>query len=307
MEVPPNPIKDAFEFEVDAPEKNDNLIVYVGPAADNFFSFYDLNFVAGADFPDYIAGQKFESYILNETAVGFLGWKDPAEAIGKRFKIDFFRDDIFYGGKIVGVVEDFHQASLHHKIEPTVYFQQPLFYLSFLIKVPKQNTQQALDQMEACWNNFFPEYPFVYTFQDHLYEEKYRKEIMQSKLTRLFSILAFVIAIIGLMGITIILTEQRTREIGIRIMLGSGISRILLKLSTEIIVVLTLATGVAMPVSLFLVDKLLQNFAYSIMLANHWWIPLVISLTFIAVIATIVVSTIYQTAQKKPIESLKWE
>lgn len=307
MEVPPAPIKDAMNFETDAPVKNENLMIYVGPVADNFFDFYDRPIVAGSDFPEYVQGQQFESYILNESAVRFLGWDNPADAVGKQFKLNFFAEGFFYGGKIVGVVEDFHQSSLHHGITPTVYFQQPRFYINFLIKIRQDQAKEALDFIENTWSQFIPEYPFLYKLQRQHYEEVYAKEKTQSLLSSLFTVLAIIITLIGLMGLTTILSEQRTKEMGIRTVLGAGKLNILLVTAKEILIVLAVSIFVSIPVAITIINQWLQNFTYSILPENYWWVVILVASTFFITITSLVLLIAYTSARKKPIESLKWE
>lgn len=305
MEVPPSPIKDAFNIETDSPADMEDIIMYVGPVSDNFFTFYQRPIIAGNDFPPYINDQQFESYILNETAVRLLGYEDPAEAIGKDFKVQFFTEGIFYGGKIVGIVEDFHQTSLHHKIAPTVYFQQPLFYINFLVKFKEEDTEKALEYIEATWSEFVPDYPFVYNFQDQLYAAAYSKEHRQSLLTSLFTVLAIIITVIGLLGITTILTEQRTREIGIRTVLGAGSWNLMFTSIQEIVLVLGVAIVLAVPIAMLGAAEWLNNFAYTLLLSNLWWLPVLVSIVSFILTTSIVILMVFATSRRNPVESLK--
>ncbi len=305
MEVPPSPIKDAMQFEADAPIENENLSIYVGPVADNFFKFYDQSIISGTDFPEYVKDQEFENYILNESAVKFLGWTDPGEAIGKSFKLNFHAEGFIFGGKVCGVVEDFHQTSLHHPIDPTVYFQQPAFLMSFLIKVKNENSKAALLEIEETWNKLIPDYPFVYTFQKQLYNKAYAKDIIQTRLSVLFTILAIIITLIGIIGLITILTGQRTKEIGIRRVLGASINSILMHLSKEILIILIISTTLSSVIAILLVNHWLQNYVYAIIISNYWWLIVGVSIVSILITSTIIFMTVYFTSKRNPSDSLK--
>ncbi|NJK86643.1 MAG: hypothetical protein HC906_12430, partial [Bacteroidales bacterium] len=163
MDPPAYLVKDARRVEYgDIPEENKNLIIPILPADDSFFSFFNIPFVAGGE-RKYVTGQKHENYILNESAIKKLGFKSAESAIGTPFKVNSFQNEIS-GGTIVGVVKDFHFASLYHPIEPTIYFQKPIWHWTYLIKIVPGNENETLATINRTWKEIFPDHPFDYTF-----------------------------------------------------------------------------------------------------------------------------------------------
>jgi len=323
MEEPSRPTKDGgwcyaegFNDEQDAP------IIYVLPVDRNFIQFMEMELIAGQDFINDVSPAATKSflvglpaiknyinnanrfYILNETAVKTIGWKSPEEAIGKMFS---WRNSLFelQRGPIVGVVKDFHYASLRDQITATVLFYEPLWFFNFLVKIHPDQIAATLSQIEHTWNKVYPNYPFEYDFVDDLFAALYRAEQRQGQMLASFSIIAIFIAYLGLLGMTSFSTVQRTKEIGVRKILGASIMEIVFLLSKEFARWIMLANLIAWPVAWYFMNKWLQNFAYHIHI--DWWLFFIAGL-FAFVLAVMTVGCLtFKAAIANPMNALRYE
>jgi putative ABC transport system permease protein len=281
-------------------------LIYINPVDDSYFKFYDLEMIAGEDFPNYVEGQGFDSYIINKTAMKYLGFKNPNEAVGAKFKLNHRMID-FKEGRILGVVNDFNYASLHHEIEPMVYFQRPMFYFSFFIKIDSSNVQRSLAKIQEVWETVYPNYPFEYHFSDQIYQQAYINEYTQSKLSGGFSVVAIIISITGLIGLTTIMANRRKKEIGIRKVLGASSLNIVKALSKEFFQLILISLIIASFISYFLVIEWLNNFVYRIDLAGNWWVYLLIMMIITSFIMFIVTFKAFISSRINPIDCIRDE
>lgn len=210
--------------------------------------------------------------VINETAAHQLGWT-PEEALGKQMRFYITEgDDIFqdYRGTVAGVIEDYHITSLHDPIGPVAYMPAKTpwgAYLplgSILVKLAPGNMQQAMQKLKQAWDNVVPEQPFEAVFLDASLDNMYRKEIRLGKLITTFTILAVLIACLGLFGLAAYTAEIRTKEIGIRKVLGATISQIIALLSLDFVKLVMAGFLVAAPIAWFVVNQWLQNFVYRV-------------------------------------------
>ncbi len=308
MEDPADESMDMMPFETSGIKENiENKMLYVYPVDDNFFSFYNIGFLSGRNFKPFDGSNRgTENYILNEKALSVLGWT-PQEAIGKPFTLKFFMNDsnFFNGGQIVGVVEDFQMASMKNEIKPFVFFQKSFWLFSAQIKIKKGTSTEALNLIEDVWNSIYTDFPFEYNFIENLYEAVYRNEFQIKKMGISLCVIALILSGLGLLSITGILFQTKTKEIGIRKVNGATSVRILRMLAGEYSKWIVLAIIIASPIGWLLMNKWLQNYVHKIELS--WWIFL-ISGAAIYVIAMVTVSwQSWITAGKNPVDSLKYE
>lgn len=195
------------------------------------------------------------SFILNETAVAATGLTDP---VGKSFSL--------WGekGTIIGVVKDFHHASIHQKIEPVILFHWPHWYWMVYVKVNGQDTPGAIKATEKMWKQYNPGYPFQYSFIDASYDAMYRSEQRTGKIFAGFSLFAIAISCLGLFGLATFTASQRTKEIGIRKALGASIKQIVTLLSKDFLKLVAIAFIFSIPVAYFGMQTWLQAFAYRV-------------------------------------------
>jgi putative ABC transport system permease protein len=306
MSEPTSDDKDVFTIkDGDLKPEKKKLALHMLICDDNLVNFLNLKIVAGDNFPKYIPKQTFESYILNEEATKYLGFDKPDEAIGKRLSFNFDVDSILFGGKIVGVVKDFHYATLHNEIRPLVMFQQPVWYWTFMVKFNPKNKAQALNLLNVSWKKVYPDYPFDYIFLDDLYNQAYSKEITQSKIINLFSIIGLLIACIGLICLTSYIAETRTKELGIRRVNGARVTDLLVMLNKNLAKWVVIAIVIAFPVSWYTMNKWLQNFAYKTELS--WWIFALAGIVVLGIALLTVSWQSWKAATKNPVEALRYE
>lgn len=264
----------------------------------NFIEFYGLEIVAGRAFSDEIPTDKRFAYIVNEALVKDLGWDDP---IGKQFGVSW--EDTL--GTVIGVVKDFNFNSLHHKIQPLYISSQDWGYDEMSVKISPQNYAAALGHLEKVWNEHVPDRPFQYIFLDEHFETLYLADRQVSQIVGVIAGLAILTACLGLFGLAAITTEQRTKEIGIRKVLGASLLNLITLLAKNFVRLVLLAFLIAAPVGYFIMQNWLQNFVYRI--AIDWWVFLFAG-GIALVIALATVSThALKAALANPVEALRYE
>ncbi len=305
IEEPSGETLDALQVESGEIGKgSDEMRLFVLAVEDNFLDFFNIPLIAGRNFTKYNPARKGEDYILNETAARRMGWT-PEEAIGKPFRIKFDDPDIFFGGTVTGVVKDFNFNTAKQKIKPYVLFQKPIFYLCFLVKIDPGRRSEAVSYIKKIWEEELPDYPFQFEFLGDTYRNAYAREIVQGKLTGLFSILAVIIICFGILTITSLLVVQKTKEIGIRKVNGARLPNILLGLNREFLLSFLAAFLIACPAAWYFMNKWLQGFVYHIRL--NWWVFAVSGLIILAVTLITVTLQSLKAALRNPVESLRYE
>ncbi len=228
----------------------------------HFAELLDLEMTDGRYFSREIPSDMTSAVVINETAMKELGLEDP---IGKRFDKDFGGAKKGEYVTIIGVVKDHHFQSLHHGILPMLIrpFSVDVWrYTS--IKIRSEHISEALSLIEMAWLKFSGGMPFEYSFLDDDFDSLYKSEKRAGKLLSLFSSLAIFVACLGLFGLVSFTAEQRTKEIGIRKVLGASVSKIILLLSRELVLLVCVASLVAAPLGFLAMHKWLANFAYRI-------------------------------------------
>ena len=235
--------------------------------------------------------------VLNETAVGRLGWDHP---IGKTIFLENWNAQ----GTVVGVVKDFHNQSLHERIEPIILAD--LGWDAFLnLRLAAEGITDTIAGLGNVWDEFVPAEPFRFRFISEEYERFYQSERRIGMLAGIFSVLAIIIAALGILGLSLFSTERRTKEIGIRKVLGASANSIVFLLSREFLICVVLANLISWPMAYVFMGRWLQNFAYKTSI-GPW--PFVLSSALAGVIALITIS--YQSikaASANPAESLRYE
>jgi putative ABC transport system permease protein len=264
----------------------------------------DSDFLATMGIP-LVSGKNFSSgqsvsYLLNEAALKTLGWKTPGEAIGRPFQYGTYPR-----GEIVGVVRDFHYKSLYEKIEPLVIHNSRRFTRFLLVKIGPGNLDDALQHMRKVWKSFEPDIPFEFVFLDDYMNTLYQNDQRTRTIFAISSFLTIFIASLGLFNLASFSVIQRTKEIGIRKVLGASVSRIVAMLCRDFVRLVILANVIAWPLAYFAMSRWLQNFAYRV---NISLIPFILSavLAFFAALVTIFFHSL-KTALANPVESLRYE
>jgi putative ABC transport system permease protein len=237
------------------------------------------------------------TFILNEAAVKALGWT-PEEAISKTIKKN-------HSGTIKAVVKDFHFSSLHQPIGPLVIFLNKEFVNELFVKVTGENIQFALQSLQSLWKEQVPHRPFEYHFLDEEYDTMYRAEQRIEKIFGTFAIVAILLACLGLFALAAFTTVQRTKEIGIRKVLGASVASITALLSSEFVKMVLVALAIAIPVAWYAIEQWLQDFAYRI--AIQGWVFALAGLVAIFITMVTVSFQTIKAALANPVESLKNE
>jgi putative ABC transport system permease protein len=269
----------------------------------NFVELLDLEIVAGRYFSPEIPTDATSSVVVNETAVKELGLTDP---VGKRFHKEFGGAKEGEFVTIIGVLKDFHFNSLHHDIFPMLIRPlSPSTWNLTSIRIEPGNIAETLARIEDTWRTFTGGQPFEYSFLDEDFDNLYRSEQRMGQIFSIFAALAIFIACLGLVGLISFTAEQRTKEIGIRKVLGASVSKIIYLLSREVVVLVFVAVLVAAPIAFFSMHKWLENFAFRIGIS-----PLMFILTALGTLAIAFLSVSFRAikaAQANPIDSIRYE
>ena len=223
-----------------------------------FADLFDLKFAAGRNFSREFPADE-NALILNETAVGFMGFEDPESAVGQ--KVDYW-GEIY---PIIGVLKDYHQQSLKVAFEPHIFRFIPYGRGSrgmIAMKTNSADMRETVDIVKQKYDEFFPGNPFNHFFLDDYYNQQYRSDELFGKVYGLFSLLAIFVTILGIYGLSSYSISQLKKEIGIRKILGASISRIVGMLTGEFIILIAVATVIAWPVAYYIMDRWLKSFAY---------------------------------------------
>jgi putative ABC transport system permease protein len=265
----------------------------------DFIAHYDLELVAGRtysrDYPSDLNG----AIVINEAAARQFGYTNPTEIIGKKF------DQWGREGEVIGVVKDFNYISLHRNIEPLTLPLVPEASRYLSLKVKSENLSQRIAEVENIWKELAPHRPFLYSFLDEDFNKQYESDLRFRKIFTTFSIFALIIACLGLLGLATYTAEQRTKEIGIRKVLGADVSGIVTLLSKDFIRLVLVAIIIATPLSWYAMNRWLEGFAYKVEVS--WWIyPLAGILAIIIALLTISSQAI-KAALMDPVKSLRSE
>lgn len=241
------------------------------------------------------------AFVVNETLVKKVGYVNPQEAIGKKLVTGI--GDI--SAEIVGVVKDFNTRSLHEEIQPTLLMNLPFLYHNAGVKIKTDNMEASIAHIEKVWSKQFPNALFEHKFMDESIARLYESESQIFYLFQIFAGIAILIACLGLWGLINYVTQQRTKEIGVRKIIGASIPNIVLMLSKDFILLIVVAAVIASPLAWYAMTEWLQNFAYSTNMA--WWIFALATLITVMITFLTVGFQSFRAAVSNPVESLRAE
>jgi putative ABC transport system permease protein len=281
---------------VGGPESN--ISGYTVGIDQDYIKSFDLKLAAGRSFDREHTNDR-RSVILNRAMAEALDFKDPAAAIGE--KVKHGRDTL----EIVGILENYHQMSLKEAVSPLVFRFTPQFSNFYAFKIEGDDYKGILASLEEPWKTFFPGNPMDYFFLDQFFNRQYESDKQFGRIFSLFTLLAIFIACLGLFGLASFLTMQRTKEIGIRKVLGSSASHIVLLLSKGFIQLVLIANLIAWPLAYYIMDNWLQSFPYRIQIN-----PLLFLFAGSGVVLIAFFSVGFQTLKAaliNPAQTLKYE
>lgn len=264
----------------------------------DFIQLFGLKVVAGRPYSGEVANES-SNVLLNESASKLMGFEKPEDAINDQI---YFWGDTF---RIVGVVKNYHQQSLKQAYEPLVFRYNNAPGGFYSIKFNTSNVKESMSRFEQNWKELFPGNPFISFFLDDHYNKQYQADQQFGKVFGIFSALAIFIACLGLFGLSSLTAIQRTKEIGVRKVLGASIGSILALISKDYVMLMTGAILIAVPIAWYVMNSWLQDFAYHIDLS--WWIFAIPSLLVIFVaLMTVSIHTV-KAARTNPSKSLRYE
>ena len=284
-------------FNWEGKNPNDVILIHNTSVSYDYFKTMKMEILEGRAFSKEFTTDVNEAFIINEECAKLLG---EGSAVGKRFT----RGN--NNAKVIGVIKNFHFKSLSTEIEPmAISLFTPGGYSLFLIRISGNNISQNLTFIEDTWKHIAPNYPFEYTFLDEQFDRLYRAEQRMGKIFNYFTILGIFIACLGLLGLASFMAEQKTKEIGIRKVLGASIPNIVYLLSREFLILVGISNLIAWPIAYYFMNKWLQNYAYH---AKIGIIIFIFSAVMAVLIALLTVS--YQSikaAKADPVRSLRYE
>ena len=270
----------------------------------DFVKTMGMTIVEGRDFSRDVASDTTYAVLVNESMVKRMAWENP---LGKKF--------IFQGGgpngsdivkTVVGVVKDYHQNSLYDAIEPLMMVLDDNENYVF-VRTTEGDVRQSLAEVEKAWKEIFPNSPFEYNFLDQDFNSQYKADEKRSQIFTAFSGLTIFIACLGLLGLAAFTTEQRTKEIGVRKVIGAGVPGLVVLVSREFFLLVGIGMLLAFPAAWYFTENWLQNFAYRIVLSSEW--PTFIVSAFLAFIITLITVGFHvvRAASANPVSALRDE
>jgi len=274
---------------------NQNISITCWPIDERFLDFFNIEITEGRKFSDNIEADK-NKFILNEAAVKEFNWDKPLEKKMQGFGFD---------GEIIGVAKDFNFSSLKENIQPLQFWLTNERHYVIMLKISNGNITESIKHIENTWNKFEQEATFRYTFLDEKLQAQYNREEGIAYFIEFVALWSILLSITGLLGLSLFVARQRTKEIGIRRANGATIKEILLMLNYDFVKWILIAFVIAVPVAYYAVNKWLESFAYRTELS--WWVFALAGVftLFISVLAVSIQT--FRVARKNPVEALRYE
>jgi putative ABC transport system permease protein len=278
-------------------DPNESILMHNTAVDYDFIETMNMEILDGRNFSREFPTDEKEAFILNEEGARLLG---EESAVGKPFTLWQIK------GKVIGVVKNFHFKSLNIHVEPLVIrLLKPQPYSYMFVRIRGDNVTESIQYLEKTWRNIATVFPFEYQFLDEYYDRTYRAEQRMGKLFNAFTTLAIFIACLGLLGLASFMAEQRTKEIGIRKVLGASVSNIILLLSKEFVLLVAISNILAWPLAYYLMNKWLENYAYHASVNPFFFLASALAALGIALLT--VSYQALRAASSNPIDSLRYE
>lgn len=272
---------------------------------DHFVEVFGMDMLAGRTPLRSRGTDEREAVLINETAMRRMGWDSPDEAIEQEIMVDM-GNPWAHERRIIGVVADFHMRSLHHPIEPMIirhWFRDNLPF--YAIRIDTDDLNGTVSRIEETWKQLMPDVPMVYTFLDEDYDRLYVAERTLREVFGVFSFIAVFLACAGLFGLASFMTERRTREIGVRRILGATVFQTAGLLLKEYVYLVLIATALAAPIAYFAMGQWLQMFSYRVDVGPAAFI--VAGVVVLAIALMTVSLRVVRVARAKPVDALRYE
>jgi putative ABC transport system permease protein len=291
-------LKEMTQLVGEKDAKNQNMYYYFSDS--DFLEIYGMELAAGRGFAKDRAADAASSCLINEAAVSDFGWSSPQEAVGKHILTSYGE-----AKEIIGVVKNFHFRGVDYRIEPLILENNPGMFEHLTLSLNTGDIGKTLDSIKGIWQQRFPGYPLQYHFLDSVFAKLYQAEERARQLITIFAGLGLFIASLGLLGLASYTAQQRTKEIGIRKVLGAQVIRIVVLLIKDFVKWVSIGIIAACPVAYIIGRTWLSSFPYR---TSIGWLPFAASIMLVLTIALVTVS--YQAlraARNNPVDSLKYE
>jgi putative ABC transport system permease protein len=265
----------------------------------DYLNHYKMKVLAGRGFSRDFMTDTTQAMVMNEAAIKMFGYTSPEQAIGKKFK-QWGRE-----GKIIGVIKDFHFRGLQTPIKPLSMRMEPGNVSLLSVNITGKDIAGTIKAIEDKWKTTIPNRPYNYYFLDEQFDEQYRAEERFGKLFFNFAVLAIFISCLGLLGLASYSTVQRTKEIGIRKVMGASTGNILNLLSRDFLLLVVISFFVAAPVSWYFMQQWLKDFAYRTDIA--WWVFAASGILAVVIAISTISFMAIRAAVANPVKSLRTE
>jgi len=285
-----------FNIHWEGKDPNKKISISFNEVDHDFVETLKIEMIDGRSFSRLFASDESASFLVNEEMAKLMG---KESAVGETLMLGD------HPGRIIGVMENFHFQSFRNQIEPLVLLLSPQDADNLLIRIPPENVSSSLKFLKETWESIIPAYPFEYSFLDDNFDMSFRNMERTGRILNSFAVLAVIISCLGLLGLAFFAAEERTKEIGIRKVLGSSASGIVLLLTREFSRCILIATLIAWPLGYFVMNLWLNRFAYRTKVGFG---ILIFSSALVLTIALLTVS--YQSiraAMAHPVDSLRYE
>jgi putative ABC transport system permease protein len=262
----------------------------------DFIETMGIKILKGRDFQQDMPSDTLTGVVVNETFVKRMGWAEP---VGKKVTLGNF-----INGRVIGVMQDYHQTGMYNAIESLLLIWRPINN-NIYVKLSGTETSQTLSFIESKWKEIFPDQPFVYTYLTDRFNRQFEADEKRGFIFTLFTVLAILIACLGLFGLASYMVEQRTKEIGIRKVFGANENKILGLISRDFLLLVSIGILIAVPLSYYFMHKWLENYVYRTTIGA----PLLVIAALLTIIITFVTISYkaYQAATMNPARALKTE
>ncbi|MBL7849590.1 MAG: ABC transporter permease [Cyclobacteriaceae bacterium] len=268
----------------------------------DFVGALDMTIVEGRNFSRDNPGDTSHSVLVNESMVRRMNWKDP---LGKRFELGDGPNGPQVR-KVVGVIRDYNQNSLYDEIEPLmVLLDEEVNYV--FVRLAQGDVRTSMQEVEKAWREVYPQAPFEYVFLDADLDSQYQADEKRSQIFTAFSVLTVVIACLGLLGLAAFTTEQRTKEIGVRKVVGASVQSLVVLVSQEFFLLVFVGMAIAFPAAWYFTETWLANFAYRIPMTGEWPTFLLSAILAFLITLLTVGFHVVRAAQANPVRSLRDE
>ena len=246
---------------------------------ENYFGDFEVEVIAGRNFIKDMASDS-NAILLNRTAMTMFGF-DETSAIGQVLNFESP-----YPWKVIGVVEDYHHSSLKESLDPIMFLYRPSAANFFSVKVAAANLPATLSEIEARWNEIYPDNPFEFFFLDEFFNRQYQSDQRFNTVFSGFAVMVIIVACLGLFGLVSFTVEQSRKEIGIRKVLGASVQKLVVMLTRDYAVLIGIAVALSLPLGYFVMDEWLKDFAYRTAIGPMVYVAgvlVIIAITFLTV------------------------